>query len=93
MTSSSNPKPLRLEARVSAKQKHLYKQAAEIRGSTLSDFITSALQEAAMRIINEYQVIHVSIRDQEAFAEALLNPTKPNTQLLKAVKRHKKIIL
>lgn len=90
---SSNPKPLRLEARVSAEQKYLYKHAAEIRGSTLSDFITSSLQEAAMRIIKEYEVIYLSIRDQEAFAEALLNPDKPNAKLLKAAKRHKKIIL
>ena len=93
MTSSSNPKPLRLEARVSAEQKHLYKHAADIRGSTLSDFVINSLQEAAMRIIKEYEVIYLSIRDQEAFAEALLNPDKPNAQLLKAAKRHKKIIL
>lgn len=67
-------KSQRLMARISADQKRLLQRAADIRGQTLTEFVISAAQEAATRAIVDQQVIELSVRDSQAFAEGLLDP-------------------
>lgn len=83
----------RLEARISSNKKNLLKNAADLSGRTLTDFVIDAAYEAAVRIIQEYQQLHLSIADRDVFIEALLNPPKPSNRLLKAAKAYKKDII
>lgn len=45
----------RLEARMSADKKNLLRNAAELYGRTLTDFVINSAYEAAVRVIQEYQ--------------------------------------
>lgn len=42
---------------------NILKNAAEISGRTLTDFVVSSAYEAAVRIINEYQQLHLTVTD------------------------------
>jgi uncharacterized protein (DUF1778 family) len=80
----------RLEARITPDQKILFQHAANLLGRSLTDFIVSALQDVAKRIIQEQNVMQLSLHDQLAFAEAWQNPPKPNNALKSALKRYHK---
>ena len=80
----------RLEARISSDKKKLLKNAAELSGRTLTDFVVSSAYEAAVRIIQEYQQLHLSINDRDIFIHALLNPPKVSNNLLKAAEEYKR---
>jgi uncharacterized protein (DUF1778 family) len=82
----------RLEARVSNEQKRLFKLAAQLQGSTLTDFVVSTLQAAATKVIQDHEVMSLAGRDREVFVSALLNPALPSGRLKKAVTRYKKIM-
>ncbi len=84
------PDTERLEARISSDKKKLLKNAAELSGRTLTDFIVQSAYEAAVRVIQEYQQLHLSIKDREVFIQALINPPLPGANLQKAVKKYKK---
>ncbi|SNS30742.1 MULTISPECIES: DUF1778 domain-containing protein [unclassified Azospirillum] len=79
----------RLEARVTAEQKRLIEQAAALQGRSLTDFVLSSVQDAAKRTIEEHQRLELSLRDSEAFVEALLNPPAPNDRLRETVGRYR----
>jgi uncharacterized protein (DUF1778 family) len=85
-------KSQRLMARISTNQKRLLQRAADIRGQTLTEFVVSAAQEAATRAIVDQEVIELSLRDSQAFAEGLLNPPPVDASLRAAARRYKKIM-
>ena len=91
-THQNNSKGERLEARISATQKKLFKRAAELQGSTLTDFVISTLQVAATKVVQEYEMMTLVGNDREIFVSAMLNPTIPNGRLKKAVSRYKKLM-
>ena len=80
----------RLETRISREQKALLQRAAELQGRTLTDFVVTNLQQAAVRAIEEAQIIRLSPEDSRAFAEALLNPHSPSPKLRSAARRYLK---
>ncbi|GHT85808.1 hypothetical protein AGMMS49960_18500 [Betaproteobacteria bacterium] len=82
----------RIEARISPNLHAIIKRAAEIQGRTLSDFVATATQEAAQRIIEQAEVIHLSMTDQQRFADALLSPPAPSPALRCAIARHDKLL-
>ena len=82
-------KPERLEARISSEQKELLQRAADIQGRTLTDFIISTLQDAAIRAIQEHEMMILSLQDRKVFIEALLNPPSPSAKLRAAAIRYK----
>lgn len=82
----------RLEARISTDLHALLKRAAEIQGRTLTDFVVSAVQEAAQRAIEQADFIRLTLADQECFAAALLSPPKPAPALKRAFARRRKLI-
>ena len=71
----------RLEARLPASVHATLKQAAELEGRTLSDFVVSAAFSAARSTIEVQRLIRLSAEDQQRFAEALLTPPAPNAAL------------
>ncbi|MEI9989453.1 MAG: DUF1778 domain-containing protein [Rhizomicrobium sp.] len=87
-TPSQPARQERLEARISRDQKELFQRAAELQGRSLTDFVLYSVQEAAVRTIEETQLIRLSAQDSRAFAEALSNPKKPNGKLRAAAQRY-----
>ena len=85
----TSEKAERLEARLSRKQKALIQHAADLAGRSLTDFILSASQEAANKVIREHEVITLSAKESERFVNVLMNPPAPNLALQKAAKRHR----
>ena len=84
------PKAERLEARVTTQQKQLLQRAADLSGRSLTDFVISVAQEAALKTIQEFGVVALSGADQQAFVRALVHPPEPNSKLRSAWKRYKK---
>lgn len=82
----SKCKSERLEARITPEQKRQFQHAANLVGRSMSDFTISSLQEAAIKIIREHEVINLSMHDQKTFIKALLKAPKPHQRLLKAKK-------
>lgn len=82
----------RLEARISTDLHSMLKRAAELQGRTMTDFVVSAVRDAAQHAIEEAEVIRLSRADQECFAQALLSPPKPSPALRRALKRRTKLL-
>lgn len=83
----------RLEARISTDKKNLLKNAADLSGRTLTEFVINSACEAAARIIQEYQQLHLSVKDRAVFVDVLLNAPNPSDKLLIAAKKYKKDIV
>jgi uncharacterized protein (DUF1778 family) len=79
----------RLEARVTREQKTLIERAAALQGRTVTDFVLTSVQEAARRAIAEHQQLELSVRDSEAFVDAMLNPKRINARLRDTVRRYR----
>lgn len=73
----------RLEARVDREQKSFFQRAASLRGVSLKEFMVASMREAAVRAIEEHELV-LSANEQQAFVEMLLNPPKPNEALREA---------
>jgi uncharacterized protein (DUF1778 family) len=82
----------RLEARISTELHAMLKRAAEMQGRTLTDFVVSAVQEAAQRAIEQGEVVRLSLADSERFAQALLSPPDPSPALERAFARRRKLL-
>lgn len=78
----------RLEARVSAEQKALLQRAANLQGRTLTEFLVSSAQAEAERVVEQHDVIVLSLRDSQHFAALVLDPPPPNSRLRAAMRRH-----
>lgn len=52
----------------------------------------AAAQEAAHRTIEETQIIRLSVDDQRAFLEAILNPPEPTPALKRAAARYRRLV-
>ncbi len=83
-------RPDRLEARVDREQKVLFERAAALQGCSLSTFLITSAREAAIKTIQEHEVIKLSGSDQDVFIKALLNPPKPTKGMREAALRYKK---
>jgi uncharacterized protein (DUF1778 family) len=83
----------RFEARISADKKSVLKNAAELSGRTLTDFVINSAYEAAIHVIQEHQQLHLSVKDRDVFIHALLNPPMPSDNLVRAAKMYKKNVV
>lgn len=86
---SSRVRGERLETRVTAAQKSLVERAAALQGRTVTDFVLTSVQEAAHRAIEEHQRVELSVRDSEAFVDALVHPQPVNARLRETVRRYR----
>ena len=82
----------RLEARISTDLHAMLKRAAELQGRTMTDFVVSAVQDAARRAIEQADIVRLSLGDQQRFAKALLAPPRPSAALKRAIARHDKLL-
>lgn len=81
-----------IEARFEPETLDAIKRAAEIQGLSVSDFVATAVKEAAARTIQLANVIELSPEDQLAIAEAILNPPEPSPALRRAFQAHRELI-
>ena len=88
-TTGGRARAQRLEARVTAEQKTLIERAAALQGRTVTDFVLTSVQDAARRAIEEHRQLQLSVRDSEAFVDALLNPKPINDRLRETIRRYR----
>jgi uncharacterized protein (DUF1778 family) len=81
--------PARFGARLKPEAKELLERAAALTGRSLTDFVLTSAEEAALRTIREHELVRLTARDSKAFVAALLENTKPNKRLRKAAVRYK----
>jgi uncharacterized protein (DUF1778 family) len=81
----------RLEARLSREQKELLQWAADLEGRSLTDFVVSHAQNAALQTISEHTTIKLSRADSITFAESLQSPPElsDDAPLARAISRYK----
>jgi uncharacterized protein (DUF1778 family) len=82
------PATSRLEARIPSELYKTMERAAQLRGLTLTAYVTATMGQDARRTIEESFIIKLSAADQTAFAKALIDPPAPNAKLLAANRRH-----
>ncbi len=92
MATASVTRDERLDARLTREEKEMIETAASLRGTSASDFVRMALKEAALNTIREHEVLRLTAEDRRVFVEALLNPPKPNGNLIAAAQRYKKVV-
>lgn len=81
----------RLEARIPLELQALLRRAAELEGRTITDYVIQAVQQAAQTTVERTSVIRLSLADQEAFANAILNPPPMAPALVRAFERRRKL--
>src|SRR5689334_15084960 len=80
-------KAQRLEARVTRNQKRLIERAAELRGTTVTEFLVVSAEQAAAETIRNHETLVLRDEAREIFIDALLNPPAPNQALRSAARR------
>jgi len=93
MPHTSKLQSARLEARISQDLHMTVKRAAEIQGRTMTDFVVHALLMAPNKTIAQADHVRLSVADQEAFANALIAPAKPNAALKRAFAKANKLLI
>ena len=79
----------RLEARVTREQKRIIERAAELRGTTVTEFVVVSAQQAATKTIKDFETLSLRGEAREVFVNALLNPPAPNAAAKAAARRYK----
>lgn len=79
-------KTYRFDARLNVEQKLLLQRAADLEGRTMTDFVLQSAEAAAERTIEKRAMLILTVRETEAFANAILNPPKPGAVLRKAAR-------
>ena len=67
-------------------------RAARLRGMTLTGYLIATAGEDARRVVEDADIMRLAREDQIRFAEALIDPPRPNAQLARAAKRHAELI-
>jgi uncharacterized protein (DUF1778 family) len=80
----------RLEARLALDQKRLIERAAQIRGTSVTDFVLASAQRAALETIEGFQTLRLRDEARNEFVNALLNPPAPNAPARAAARRYKR---
>jgi len=80
----------RFDTKLPKQQKEYFEYAASLGGyRTLTEFIVSATQLQAAKIIEKHDAILASQKDKNIFFNALINPASPNARLKKAALKYK----
>lgn len=82
----------RLEARVSSEQKLFFQRAAALRGVSLTDFMIESMQQAAVKTLEEHNLMKLTDAESRIFVQVLLNPPPPNQALRLATERYHRMM-
>lgn len=83
----------RFDLRLPESAKDRIERAAEITGSTATDFVRTAADNAAQKVLADYEKTVLSENDRKVFFAALLNPGTPSQALMDAAARHRKLVI
>lgn len=89
---SERTRTVRIGARIAPNALAVVRRAAALQGRSVSDFVVAAAQEAAAHVVEEAQIIRLSVEDQRAVADAILHPRPPTPAMERAVARHRGLI-
>jgi len=78
----------RIDLRTSPEIKELIVRAASSAGMSVSAFLLGAAQDRAKQILAEQEMVTLTSRDWNAFAQALDDADRPRPKLAAALKRH-----
>lgn len=73
----STAKTERLNLRATSDQNALIRRAAALKGQNVTDFVLSSVVETARSTIERFERMTLSVRDSEAFVDALITPPAP----------------
>lgn len=79
----------RLEARLTVDQKRLIARAANLRGTSVTDFVVVSAQQVANETIKDFEMLRLRDEAREVFVNAILNPPAPNQAVRTAAARYK----
>lgn len=83
----------RFDTRLSKEQKEYFEYAANLGGfRTLTEFVIFSAQQQAANIVEKHNSFLTSQKDKDIFFDAIMNPSKPNINLKKAVSRFNNLI-
>jgi uncharacterized protein (DUF1778 family) len=86
---TGRPRDYRFDARLNREQKMLIERAADLEGRTMTDFVLHSAEAAAERTIQERALLILTVRETQAFVNAILNPAEPGRVLRKAARQYK----
>ena len=79
----------RLEARVTQEQKRIIERSAELRGTSVTEFVVVSAQQAATKTIKDFETLSLRGEARKVFVNALLNPPASNAAVKAAARRYK----
>jgi len=79
----------RVEARLNPDQKRRIEYAASLKGTSISDFMVSSADDAAVRAIEQHEVWTLTGRDREVFVKALRHPPAPSPRMRSAARSYR----
>jgi uncharacterized protein (DUF1778 family) len=78
----------RAQFRPTVEQKELFTRAASLTGQTLSEFMRTAVEEKARRVIDDHERIVLIDEARETFFAALTQASQPNDRLAALADRY-----
>ncbi|WP_093386920.1 DUF1778 domain-containing protein [Rugamonas rubra] len=81
----------RITARVSSSIEETLKEAAELTGVLLNQFVVQASLEKAQKIIDRERFVKISCADAELILKTLNRAPQPNAALTDLFERHKEL--
>lgn len=82
----------RLEARIPVQVYDQMQRAARLRGLTITSYLIATAGGDTRRVVEDAEIMRFSGEDQIRFAEALIDPPKPDARLARAAQRHAELI-
>jgi uncharacterized protein (DUF1778 family) len=82
----------RLNTRLTPELKDLFEHAAAVSGQTLTQFVLNAARQSAEALIQQHEIITLSVRDSRAVMEALKHPKPANAALRQAAQLHREMV-
>ncbi len=80
----------RIDLRITREQKELLARAAALSGVSMSSFLVNNALDQAKRIVVKSETITLSDRDRDLFYSILKDPPKPNKNLVKLMRNHRR---
>ena len=82
----------RIEARLNPEQKRRIEYAASLKGTSISEFMVSSADDAAVHAIQQHEIWALTGRDRELFVETLLRPPAPTARMRAALRRYRRVV-
>ena len=92
METKLRSKSERFNFRVSAEQKTLIEHAAMYSGASVTSFAMNALLEKARDVVQQHEVVMLSMRDARRFMEIMESDYTPSEEAKKEAKRYRQSV-